>query len=145
MAVELLESFSVLFLVVGSEEVDVCRDAVGFESFELLLEKRGRSPAEVGVEGTLLSDFLLLAEVTSADAAPEPVDAAVAASWLLFCFLILAISSSSLTWRPVTRPLPVGGRGWDGLGNCPAVVDVTFKLSVVGGVGFLLRPFNSTS
>ena len=119
-AVELLpDSVSAFF---DASVVDVCREGV------LLSPNLGRSP-DVGVDGTLLAVAVVVVSVFPA-----------AASSPLFCFLILAISSSSLTWRDA-----LGGALADGLVSDWCVGAAGVKLSVDGGVGFFIRPFRSTS
>ena len=121
-----LDSASVF--LVPSDVVDVCLDAAGVFGWSVEAPNLGRSADDVGVEGTLLSVFL----------APASAEAELAdASCPLFCFFILAISSSSLTWRDVVTR----GTRADGLDSGCEIV-VVGKLSVVGGVGFLRRPFS---
>ncbi len=104
-APELLDDSAGVFCEASEPVVEVCLEAAGVLlpccSDELLLcwlENLGRSPAPVGVDG-VASVFRALSEEE--------------ASCPLFCFLILAISSSSLTWRAAA--VGRGGMRLDGL------------------------------
>lgn len=107
-APELLDDSAGVFCEASEPVVEVCLEAAEVLlpccccccSDELLLcwlENLGRSPAPVGVDG-VASVFRALSEEASCP---------------LFCFLILAISSSSLTWRAAA--VGRGGMRLDGL------------------------------
>jgi hypothetical protein len=107
-APELLDDSAGVFCEASEPVVEVCLEAGEVLlpccccSDELLLcwlENLGRSPAPVGVDG-VASVFRALSEEEEA-------------SCPLFCFLILAISSSSLTWRAAA--VGRGGMRLDGL------------------------------